>query len=434
MSIELTPIGTACSIACKYCYQEPMRLASGNKPTTYDMRAMFAALEREGVGKPDGRGNRTGFTVFGGEPLLTPVQDLERIFIYGFGASGGNGVQTNGALITDRHVELFKKWNVHVGFSLDGPGALNSARCAGTEEATAETTRKSLANLDRLLAERVSVSLIVTLHKLNAAPDCVDRLVEWLAGLHRKGLQSVRLHRLEIDTAAAVDLALSDSEVVDAYRRLFEFSSATPGCSIDVFRDLRQLLLGDDRQVTCIWNGCDAYSTDAVRGVDGDGTRRNCGRTNKDGVNWVKAEGQTYWRPLALLNTPQEHGGCQGCRFWYACSGECPGHGVDGDWRNKTDQCAVLMALFGMVEAQLVKEGYRPVSLDQPRRARIEQALIAAWMQGRQLGVYGADRGEQAAAASGHADVPHGDVPHFDDHGDHTDVARRPHGDVDRCR
>ena len=131
MSIELTPIGTACQLACSYCYQEPMRQASGNKPTSYDLRAMFSALEREGVGKLDGRGNKTGFIVFGGEPLLTPVQDLERIFIYGLGASGKNGIQTNGALITDRHVDLFKRWNVHVGFSIDGPGDLNSARIAG---------------------------------------------------------------------------------------------------------------------------------------------------------------------------------------------------------------------------------------------------------------------------------------------------------------
>jgi uncharacterized protein len=416
MSIELTPIGQACNLGCSYCYQQPMRDASGNKPTAYDLRAMFAALEREGVGKPDGRGNRTGFTVFGGEPLLTPVQDLERIFIYGFGASGRNGIQTNGALITDRHVELFKRWDVHVGFSIDGPGDLNGARLSGNAEATAETTRKSLA-------EGVSVSLIVTLHRLNASEGNIGTLVRWLRDLHRKGLRSVRLHRLEVDSPEAAGLALPDAEVIAAYRELYALQVDRPGLSMDVFADMRKLLTGDDREVTCLWNACDAYVTDAVRGVDGAGVQRNCGRTNKDGVNWVKADGLTFWRPLALHQTPYADGGCQGCRFWFACKGECPGHGLKGDWRNRTDQCGVLMALFEMVEAQLVTEGYAPISSDAPRRERIEQALIAAWMNGQRLGVYGADRGEQAGQSGPHGDAPHADVPHGDSHGDHHDAA-----------
>jgi uncharacterized protein len=72
------------------------------------------------------------FSVFGGEPLLAPISHLREVFDYGLAKFGKNGIQTNGSLITDEHIALFLKYNVHVGISIDGPGALNSVRCANT--------------------------------------------------------------------------------------------------------------------------------------------------------------------------------------------------------------------------------------------------------------------------------------------------------------
>ena len=61
---------------------------------------MLAGLEKEGG----------PFILFGGEPLLTDIDDLETIFKWGFEKYGGNGIQTNGTLITDRHIEMFKNY------------------------------------------------------------------------------------------------------------------------------------------------------------------------------------------------------------------------------------------------------------------------------------------------------------------------------------
>ena len=73
-------------------------------------------------------------------------------------------IQTNGVLLNDAHVALFKKYHVGVGFSIDGPGELNLARWAGSLEKTNVATEKSLAALHRCLEEKVYPSLIVTLH------------------------------------------------------------------------------------------------------------------------------------------------------------------------------------------------------------------------------------------------------------------------------
>src|SRR5437899_2923579 len=114
MTLELRPLGVACNLSCTYCYQDPQR-DSGNFRQSYDLERMKAALTH--AGGP--------FLLFGGEPLLVPLPDLVELWRFGLERHGKNALQTNGALITDEHMELFKKYNVDVGISIDGPGGLN---------------------------------------------------------------------------------------------------------------------------------------------------------------------------------------------------------------------------------------------------------------------------------------------------------------------
>src|SRR5437588_33226 len=114
MSVELRPFGVACNIGCRYCYQNPQREA-GNVRQSYDLGRMLAAVEKEGG----------PLTLFGGEPLLLPLGDLEAILKWGFEKYGRNGLQTNAILIGDEHLRMFRAYNVEVGVSIDGPGELN---------------------------------------------------------------------------------------------------------------------------------------------------------------------------------------------------------------------------------------------------------------------------------------------------------------------
>ena len=145
---------------------------------------------------------------------------------------------------------------------------------------------------------------------------------------------------------------------------------------------MRRLLAGEDQGSACVWNACDPYTTPAVRGVEGQGQRSNCGRTNKDGIDFGKAELPGYERYIALYRTPQEVGGCSGCRFFLMCKGQCPGTAIDGDWRNRTEHCEVWKALYGRLECDLLAEGVQPLSLS-PRREHIECGFVDAWSQGQ---------------------------------------------------
>ena len=188
MGVEVRPLGVRCNIQCLYCYQQPEREA-GNVAREYDLGKIRAAIETEGQ----------EFTLFGGEPLLVLERDLEDLWALGLERFGRNGIQTNGALINDRHVELFRRYRVQVGISIDGPGELNDARWAGTLAKTREATRRTEENIEKLIGAGVVPSLIVTLHRLNAGADRRQRLCDWIRELDALGVRDARLHLLEID-------------------------------------------------------------------------------------------------------------------------------------------------------------------------------------------------------------------------------------------
>lgn len=371
MTVELRPLGVTCNIGCAYCYQQPQRDA-GNHGRAYDLEAMKTAIEREGG----------PFTLFGGEPLLVPLDDLEALWAWGLERFGANSVQTNGTLITEAHIELFRRYRVHVGISLDGPGGLNDVRWAGSLARTRAATAAAMRAVESLCRERLPPSLIVTLHRGNATAERLPALHAWVFQLRALGVRSLRLHLLEVDSDdVRREHALSERENIDALVSFADREQALLPLRLDLFEEIRSLLLGLDARASCVWHACDPYTTRAVQGVEGSGQHSNCGRTQKDGVDFVKADRAGFERYLALFHTPQDCGGCQGCRFFLMCKGQCPGTAVDGDWRNRTEHCEVWKALFERYERELCGRGVTPLS-QHPSRSALERRVAEQWARG----------------------------------------------------
>ena len=371
MSVELRPFGVTCNIACHYCYQEPQR-GAGNFHQRYNMAYMKAALEKHG--KP--------FVLFGGEPLLLPLDDLETLWRWGYERFGRNSLQTNGTLITDAHIALFKQYKVDVGISIDGPAELNDVRWNHTLAKTREATARTEAAIERLCQEWTPPGLIVTLHRRNGAADERPRMAQWFRDLDALGVRSARLHVLEVDNSLVrQQYVLSEQENVESLLFFAGLQRELKGLRFDVVDEMKRLLLGRDKFASCVWHACDPYTTPAVQGVEGNGQSSNCGRVNKDGVGFIKGERSGYERYLMLHQLPQAHGGCRGCRFFLMCKGQCPGTAIDGDWRNRTEHCDIWKALFTHLEEELLGEGQMPLSLH-PQRQQIEDRLTGLWRQG----------------------------------------------------
>jgi uncharacterized protein len=438
MTVELRPLGVRCNLQCQYCYQHPQRDAD-NITGLYDLEKMKAKVVEQGA----------QFSLFGGEALLIPEQDLEHLWAWGLERYGHNGIQTNGTLINDAHVRMFKQYKVSVGISVDGPGELNDIRWAGTLDATRAATAKTHAAIERLCKEEIPPSLIVTLHRGNATADKLPRMHDWFRHMAGLGVRHSRLHLMEVDhDEVGQKFGLTDDENIAALLGFTELEQELTSLNFDLFKDFRNMLVGQDNNVTCTFTACDLYATRAVYGIEGDGQSSNCGRTTKDGVDFTKAQAMGYERYLALYHTPQEHGGCNGCRFFLMCKGNCPGTALDRDWRNRSSLCGVWRRLFERFEEECLDRDVVPLSIS-PKRPKVERMVLDAWSRGENLYVYqalanlkgqntpcvcgptGSGHGDRPHGDSGHGDSGHSDSGHGDSHGDHTDSAPRAtqHGD-----
>ncbi len=371
MGIELRPLGINCNLTCQYCYQTPQR-DSGNLTRGYDIEAMKVAVEQEGA----------DFALFGGEALLVDEVDLEELWSWGLEKYGRNGVQSNGTLINDNHIRMFKQYKVQVGISCDGPGELNDTRWAGSLERTRRATAKTEQAIVRLCEEGISPSLIITLHRGNATEEKLPIMHDWFRRLKDLGVTSVRLHILETESASIKEkYGLSPEENIVVLLSFAELEKELEPLRFDVFSEIQSLLTCSDHYATCVWMGCDPYTTSAVRGIEGSGQSSNCGRTSKDGIDFIKGNQAGYERYIALYHTPQEEGGCQGCRFFVMCKGQCPGTAIDRDWRNRTQDCETWRTLFTHMEGVLEKQEIKPLSQDK-NLCYLEQEMLNAWARG----------------------------------------------------
>src|SRR5262249_31145643 len=150
---------------------------------------------------------------------------------------------------------------------------------AGTAERTRGLTARVEAIIERLCREGTPPRLIVTLHRGNAAAEKLPTLLSWFRALEQLGVCAVRIHLLEVDHAdIRIAYALTAEENRAAIEALADLQRELPAMRFDLFEDMRRMLLGKDESTTCVWNACDPYTTRAVRGVEGNGQRSNCGR------------------------------------------------------------------------------------------------------------------------------------------------------------
>lgn len=383
------------------------------------------------------------FTFFGGEPLLLSLEHLEELMKLAYEKHGGASIQTNGTLITDAHIDLFDKYRVSVGMSLDGPVELNDSRWAGTKDATRKQSEKTHEAIRKLTEKSLREgkawllpSIIVTLHAGNCSTDNFPIFCKWLFELDAMGLKHIDLHAMELDYKAD-ELFIPQLTIADRIIDLWNL----PLKNLRFFKqtEILQLLRGDDDHTNCVWHACDPWATQAVQSIDHDGTPGQCVRTFKDGKKWLPAEGapvrvdqagfpnhpttRYHERQLALYVTPQEHLGCKGCEYWLICMGNCPGEANDkGDWRTRSTYCTTYKKLFAWGEQELGKQGELPISL-WPNRQALEERMYQLWAQGHTPSLASLIKetapGEKGwDAATGHGDFTDA---HGDWHGDHQD-------------
>ena len=356
-------------VGCKYCYQHPIR--PEDEVIDYEaVEATIRTLHAEGVeerekhdqksGKPQRSRTKSGkpkgptIGLHGGEPTMLPKSAIERFLKLSHELTGHSSIQTNGYLIDDDMIEMFKKYNTGVGFSIDGPWPLNELRGFGDVQQRKKQTAKILKTIDKVRKTKlpeehwskdkdgnvkdpyIRVSIISVLHKKNALGDRLETLKQWVKSIHEKGI----FGRLNPCCSNNPDIDLTPEEAAETYSDLFDFLVENGIDGFSPFKDINNSIKGE-REVVCVYKECDPYCTPSCQPVMKDGSVGVCLRLHQDGKQYPRHEPMRNTRGDVLKQSD-----CKDCEWWENCYGGCIGLAVDFDWRNRDRHCLLYKTLF----------------------------------------------------------------------------------------
>lgn len=412
MTIIVVPT-ERCNFQCTYCF-EPQDVHDG-VGFTYNFEAMKKSLYEIWEGAYHG----SDVCLHGGEPLLMPIQEVEKLLslIYNLPWSEGKvkgtaSIVTNGSNITDEHIKLFKKYNVNVALSCDGPPSGNLHRGPNPKDGkvTADYNRQMKNVIKKLRREKIKLSMMCILHRDNASDsEKLKALGKWMLWLKSLGVVNGRMNAVYSDKHP--ELELTNHQLHRAWINIYNWNKRY-GMRWSPGPDMEKNLLHDKGNkkyfspTPCSMAKCDPFNTHTIS-VLPDGTIGNCDRTFAHGIYSRSLSGTKCGRYEALRQTD-----CKDCKYWEICGGGCPEEGVGGDWRRKTRFCEAIYKTYEYIEEKLRQRGLVP-------KYSIPEE------ESRPLGnrPHGdAPHGDSSHGDSGHGDMPHGDMPHGDStHGDDVD-------------
>ncbi|PKP59713.1 hypothetical protein CVT91_06300 [Candidatus Atribacteria bacterium HGW-Atribacteria-1] len=164
-------IGTTdeCNLSCKYCYAGCMRKKFPNvKKLNEEFKAKIPLLLKfTDEIMYYNKFVPTNFFFYGGEPLLINAENWKEILNY-FKEKNYDiipSIQTNGTLINNDFINLFKEFNLKIGVSLDGPASMND------QNRVFKNGRRTFSivvkNIQKLKKAGVEFSCLLTLNKTN---------------------------------------------------------------------------------------------------------------------------------------------------------------------------------------------------------------------------------------------------------------------------
>ncbi len=341
-----------CNLKCAYCYN---RFAT---PGMFKISDDPEGLASKTVMVAKSSGHQE-VVLHGGEPLLWKPQQLERFAKTVVGAGLRLGVQTNGTMITDEHIRIFKKYGFSVGVSVDGMPDIGITRGFYRPDGTPMTDNRKVVEriigvIEKLVNAGIRVGTITVLTKYNAGDqDKLDRLVEFLKYLKKLGINGSRLNP-GFGLGRIEPFELSWQELLDAYIYIYR-KTRDLGITWSPYTDTSNALLGNVRNVVCWFGGCGFWDT-FVWTVLPDGKVAPCDRVMwhfKQPIRISIAESPligSQARTIALLQTE-----LRDSLNGHLHRGGCPSESPDGDWRKASRFWRAFDLFFEFVAEEIRK-------------------------------------------------------------------------------
>lgn len=332
-SLLIKPVSYLCNLRCRYCFY------------CYDNKADLGAAQVMSDDTLDALVTKYAaaavppyiFAFQGGEPLLAGIDFYER-FIDILNrrlpprTSVSVAIQTNGTLIDDAWVALFKKMNALIGVSIDGDAEIHDAN--RVDAAGKGSFARAFAGYRKLIDSGVPANVLSTVNALTASH--ASRIYDFLRDeAHVDFMQFIPI--FDLDEKGSV---LPHSVRADAYygflETIFErWKTSDPRPSVRLFDNMYEAILGQRPSSCQFAPACGGYFL-----IEANGNVYPCdfyaekrwllGTVMHDDFDSIFESSKS--RKFSDLKQHYMKKNCASCDVRHYCYGGCPHYSRNGHY------------------------------------------------------------------------------------------------------
>lgn len=338
-------VAKSCNLDCIYCYESKT-----------ENKFMSEALLLKCLDEITEISEDSTIILHGGEPMSISKTLFETFFEYGekkqkAGKKITYELQTNGMFIDEEWIEIIKKYNISVGFSIDGPEKLHDKyRLTRNGKGSHKTVLRNLEIADQASIEKNCLCVIT-----NDSLTNIRSVFDFFNGLSIKNIDFLPCITETSKNGEQIDLTLSPEEYAEfiiQYYNLWKVNNG--GYYVRSFCDFINILNKKNavtchliypkicgREVISIDANGDVYPCDSFAGNDD----MLMGNIVSDGLEKIYSskKNRDFYE---IANTIPK--GCDACSYLEYCFGGCLYHRYlkSGNLRGKTYYCYAYKKIF----------------------------------------------------------------------------------------
>lgn len=352
----------ACNLACKYCY------LSNETKTPHRAESSFildALLQVRDVMNPNDK-KVTTLLWHGGEPLVWGYDNYKSVFEFVENNFTGykyrHSIQTNLSLIDERFIELFKRYNVSISFSLDGTQEIHDSQ--RVDKMGNPTFEKIISKYELCREHGINPGCIVV-----ATRKHIGKIAELYEFLANKGI-SFKLNPIFCAGEAETnndEYGLTAREYAQMSIELFDlwYNDKDRRINNQKFVEIASALITKQTTLCVFSRNCQ----DSVFAISPYGDVFPCGRfcdnslkdysygnikeTSLSEILKRRHDSEVYRREYHINNSD-----CAKCRYFDICHGGClhDGYLVNKDFKTRTFLCDAYKIVFPHIEKVLQRD------------------------------------------------------------------------------
>lgn len=350
----------ACNFRCRYCYLGNDTKSSHKLFDAKFAKGIICQIKDVLTDKPK---QKLTLIWHGGEPLLWGVENYQEVFSYIeqelAGVNYNNSLQSNLSLINEEYIDLFLKYNVHVGFSLDGTKEINDLlRIKVTGQGTFDDIMGKVALCQ---SRGLSIGCIIVGNKnhIGHIPELYQFLCDNKLNFKFNPLFSAGEACNNMD-----DIGITTDEYAEMTIELFDlwYNDNEHHIKESNFEEITSNLLSAKPSCCMFGKNCQ----DNFFAIAPTGDVMPCGRfcdTTLKQYAYGNLHNETLVDILPRIKQSEaykrneyiEQSSCKQCKYFNICHGGCLHDGFlkSGDFKSKTFLCSAYKKIFAHIDMRL---------------------------------------------------------------------------------